>query len=539
MPSPAIALASLTWWRHRRGLAAVLALCIAAVFVFQLMSAETLDEKNGGMLISVQFIMALAYVAAVFAYGFDCSLESAESGFPTRLFALPVRTRVLAGWPMLQGMAVAALLWSGWAYIVLRPAGFEVSPGFVALQAAAFVATLQAILWWPFGLPWARVIVALLALPTILFGPAIGRIYEVREAWFIVLLSALIPSAYVVAVTGISRARRGDNPRWRLHSRSRQAANLVDKRPLRSFRSPACALIWYEKRRHLLMYPLIVGCCAASLTALHLAFMDASSAVPLFLNFPFTACLMAPIAGAFLGRSGIALGNPHPLGAFAATRPVTTAALAAAKLKTAVAATLVGWAVMLAFAAICFFDMGLQRNAARFLDRARSEGFLARARAIVVLFVVVSPLFTWRLMIDSLCASLTGRVWISRFNLLLYGLALPFGTMLTASYSTDPARYAFIVDNSAWWLGSAVAVKLLAATWVVRANDRRGLVERRALARLLCLWVAVAAALFVVAWEALSQEKVPALTVAFGIILLLPLVRLFATPLAVNWDRHR
>ena len=74
---------------------------------------------------------------------------------------------------------------------------------------------------------------------------------------------------------------------------------------------------------------------------------------------------------------------------------------------------------------------------------------------------MVSPLFTWRLMIDSLCASLTGRVWISRFNLLLYGLALPFGTMLTASYSTDPARYAFIVDNSAWWLGSAVAVKLL------------------------------------------------------------------------------
>src|SRR5579871_6324540 len=119
MSTPALALAWELWWRHRLGLVGVVAL-VAGFAGY--CAAETVTGRFASVS-SIWFVMGLSYVIGVFAYGFEARLEVAESGFPARLFVLPVRTWVLVGWPMLQGVAAAVLLWLAWDGLVLRAAG--------------------------------------------------------------------------------------------------------------------------------------------------------------------------------------------------------------------------------------------------------------------------------------------------------------------------------------------------------------------------------------------------------------------------------
>jgi hypothetical protein len=69
------------------------------------------------------------YLLAVFSIGLDARLESRESGFPARLWALPQRTRSLVGWPMLWGTSVLMLAWLtlSWGVALRLPAHFFAS----------------------------------------------------------------------------------------------------------------------------------------------------------------------------------------------------------------------------------------------------------------------------------------------------------------------------------------------------------------------------------------------------------------------------
>src|SRR5437763_163358 len=98
MHSPTQALAWELWGRHRWGLAVVLLMLLIAGVLFNTRLAGPV-EPTSAILCSLQFVLALVYVAAIFAYGFESKLEVRESGFPARQFALPVRTMFLVGWP--------------------------------------------------------------------------------------------------------------------------------------------------------------------------------------------------------------------------------------------------------------------------------------------------------------------------------------------------------------------------------------------------------------------------------------------------------
>src|SRR5687767_458404 len=110
MTAPATALAWELWWRHRWGLMGVAAL----VAGFALYGAAAEMTAKYAAISSIWFVIGLCYAIGVFAYGAGGRIEAAESNFPARLFVLPVRTGVLVGWPMLQGIAVAVGLWFGW-----------------------------------------------------------------------------------------------------------------------------------------------------------------------------------------------------------------------------------------------------------------------------------------------------------------------------------------------------------------------------------------------------------------------------------------
>src|SRR5262249_20721925 len=180
--------------------------------------------------------------------GSEMPLEGTASGYPSWMFTLPVRTRELVLWPMLQGMAVVALLGEVWAQGVLRPCGYEVPLGIPAALLAAVVAMMQALLWMPFPLPWLRLVVALLVMPPLVILPQFWFVAELDRVALFVVLGGLLPLAFVVALFGVTRARSGAGAgaswQW-LAGRTGRAA----RREATPFSSPESGQVWLELRQ--------------------------------------------------------------------------------------------------------------------------------------------------------------------------------------------------------------------------------------------------------------------------------------------------
>jgi hypothetical protein len=540
MRSPALAISWQLWGRHRWGLAVVLGYVLTCAVLFPALPAGTLEPTHG-ILCSIQLILALAYVTAVFAYGFDSHhLEARESGFPARMFTLPVRTSVLVGWPMLQGMAAIALLWAAWAHFVLRPSGVEVSLGVTALLAAAVVAVLQALLWLPFGLPWVRVLVLLLVLPLLLSAPQLGSAYGATEAGLLGLFAVLIPAAYAVAFTGVARARRGEVPEWLRLLGPLTGARRRDARPRRPFPSPARAQLWFELRRHLLPFPVVVGCWAV----MHLGFIlwaeqGEENKVKLGLPFLGLPLLMASFFGGTLGRGGTSAGNPYLLSPFLATRPVTGATLVAAKLKAAALATLAAWAVVVVAVSVWFATSGASGQVPVWWGRLLQTYPVWKIGAAFLLVAAGLFLLTWKQLVENLLIGLTGRVWLVRGAAVAFGTFVTLAAMLLARLTDRPTFSGAFWDALPWWAAGAVGLKLLAAATVLRALVRRELVATTTLTKLLGVWVLLAGALFGLAYAIVPAGGVPLSLLACGVVLSVPLASLAAAPLALAWNRHR
>jgi hypothetical protein len=537
MQSPTLALSQQIWSRHRLGLAIVLAIVLAGAALFQVLPPDSLGPAQAAFL-SFQFFFALIYVATVFSYGFDAALERPESGFPKRQFTLPVRTTVLVAWPMLQGMTVVALLWAGWAHFVMRPNGIPVAIGSTALQAAALVAVLQMLLWWPFGLAGVRIVFAIIFMPLLALLPKLAESFEIAGNWVPISFAALIPISYFVAVAGVARARRGDAPRWW------PSRTAVFPRPLRArrpFASSSAALFWFERRRHLRMFVLVIGGILVLYLPMALLFAEIpENYATLLVNFLMLPILMAPILGSATGRPGTSTANAAALSPFFAARPVSSAAFVAAKLKLAALGCVVAWAIVLLGMSIWLMNSEALRHFRDWWQRVPvAAGGQWEVAAGIIALALWLLLTSWRLAVNNFWLSLSGRVWIYRTTFALYGVCVVGVAMLMAGVVGHPEEHAAIWEALPWWAGAAVALKLVLAVWVVRALVVRRLVGRRTMAKLLSVWLLAGLILFALARFAIPTGMVSTPLLAFAVVLSLPLARVAAAPLSVEWNRHR
>src|SRR5881396_1845273 len=108
------------------------------------------DERAAVVIVPLS--TTFLYLLAVFSFGLAGDLSARQSIYPARMFALPVTTRALAGWPMLYGTAVMASLWLATALVARWPWEIDVPLIWPALLGAAFLAWTQALAWMPYGL---------------------------------------------------------------------------------------------------------------------------------------------------------------------------------------------------------------------------------------------------------------------------------------------------------------------------------------------------------------------------------------------------
>ena len=475
---------------------------------------------------------ALFYFVGVFSYGLSGDLAARQSMFPSRLLTLPVTTRALAGWPMLYGTAAVASLWIAAAILFRWPGGVEAYvPWWPALQTAAFLAWTQAFMWMPYGLPGLRVAIAALWLAVVDAVVLIALNYEAREAVMVAICAPQIPAAYVFACYAVARARRGDTPDWRGRLARQSAVVSGSNRTDRRFISPARAQTWFEWRRHGRTLPALVAIVVP--VELLLLFIPGNDGAPIVFLIVFAVLFTPPFVAVFAAP---ALSTSTP---FMARRPLTNASLIAAKLKMTLWSTLAAWLLVVLFTVIALLWSGRMPVV---VERARAgievTGTL-RGMAVVLLVFGAFVASTWKRLVQSLCIGLTGRDWLVRSSVVLAIIALVAAGPLVDGIIRNRATQSAIWNGLPWILVVLVVFKMIAASWVaIRLYDSQLLSDRQLVGGAACWLVTVIALYGVLVWF-VASPLVPRYFLGAIAILLVPLVRVSAAPLALAWSRHR
>jgi len=479
------------------------------------------------------------YYLAVFSFGFAGDLAARQSIYPARMFALPVTTAALAGWPMLYGTAVMASLWLATALFARWPWQIGLPLIWPALLAAVFLAWTQALTWMPYALPGLRVIVTVLWLAALDAVVLLAIHYHAPEPLMVAILAPQLPLAYFAACFAVARARRGDVPDSRgMFARLRQIAVLKRRRD--HFSSPARAQVWFEWRRHGRSLPALVGI----LLPFELALLWLAKDAPAFVfEILFLVLITPPFMAAFTGWTG---SKPHPnvsdsygVPPFSATRPLTSAELIGAKLKMAMWSTLAAWGLVFVTTPLALAWSGTWPVLMERAQRMNAAIGTPRAVAFVLLILAGFIVSTWKQLVQSLHIALTGREWLIKGSVLLTLTFLILLGPIVEWIIDSPSVQRALWNALPLILAGLVGLKMSAAAWIATRLDRSRVLGDRAFVAGAACWVLAVLALYGVLVWFFSTPFVARYVLALIAILAVPLARLSAAPLALAWNRHR
>jgi len=545
MRSPAVAIAWEFRQRHRWGLIAfaVYLLGLAVIKFLVLEPGHPLRLESGeafAFVVMLPMTSAMVYFLAVFTFGLSGDLAGRQSMYPARMFTLPVTTTALAGWPMLYGTVTVSFLWVAIRALGLWPTGIDVPLIWPAPLAAVLLAWTQVLMWMPYGLRGMRVIVVVLWL-TVIDTIVLLAIHFNASEWMMVAgLVPQLPLAYLAARIAVARARRGDVPDWRRASARAERVADVPERRRKTFRSPERAQMWFEWRRHGMSLPVLV----AILLPFELALLFAGTNAPVLVFIILLGVLLTPPFMAAFTAASVSKSNPYAADSlvvtpFLATRPLTSAALIAAKLKAMMLSTLAAWLLVLVAipVALVWSDTWPMVS-----GRARAvTTLIGPTRAIVILLLILSAFIaaTWKQLVQSLYIGLTGREWVMRASVFLTLSFLVFlGPLLQWIIDNDDVQAA-LWDALPLILAILVGLKMSAAAVTAVRHYRSPLLSDRTLVVGAAIWCSVVLALYGLLVWIVDTPIFPSYFLALVAILAIPLARLSAAPLALAWNRHR
>ena len=544
MRSPAAAFAWEFRHRHRWYLVALAAYLLALGLMKPLFLAPDrvvrFDPPDGFAAFGVvPFSVTFFYLIAVFTFGLTGDVAARQSIYPPRLFTLPVSSAALAGWPMLYGTVAMALLWLIAVTLARWPWGVELPLLWPGLMTAVVLAWLQAFAWMPYGLRGIRVAIAVIVLTSLNALVMTALELKLSQPALVAFLAPQLPIAYLWACAAVARARRGHVPDWSFAFARRGTHDDARQRP--PFQSTAAAQFWLEWRRHGRSLSVLVGIVVPfELSVLFISGYGSKQFVfEVLIAVLTTPILMAAFASATVSKANPFAREVYGVSPFAATRPLPTAAMIAAKLKMATLSTIVAWLVLLTAMAIGFAWSGADSVLIGWADYwvNRIGIFRTTVAALIVLGGLIS--LTWTMLVQGLFIGLTGRQWLVR----------AIGTATLVFLMAIGPAYEWIADSAParswlwnWWqLFPLVlaALKIGAAIWVATRLVRSRLVSDRVLVIGAASWMLAVVLLHAVLVWWVDMPYVPPHLLLLIAILAVPLVRVSAAPLALDWNRHR
>jgi hypothetical protein len=551
IPSNAALGISYSLWLRMRWIVFGMAIYVAAVAITVQLSSVAMFVATFGVF---GLCAAVAHLLTVYTLG-PADLSARGSGYPKCMFVLPVRTRALVGWPMLLGASSIAFIWILIASLVLRPAGLPVPTYWPAAVGAAATAWLQAIGWSPFPSPFVRVpALALASLPLILVISCLAMFPASNIAPIAIIVASLAWTAvaYATAVKGLALSRAGDEGEWlnigavqKLFQR--RFPRTSAKTTLPSFNSAFMAHLWYELRRNACMFPIMFAFVALPISAMLIpSLVDPNTSRSLVFG---NAIISPPMIGLmalvslflFLsGIYGINMGafdvwGKAQMPSFFAVRPVTTTRYVGIKILAVAISALASWGLLMVLFAMWALMEASSLNPDESVVRKVASNGSVRDFAALALLLVGLLAMSCRNQVIGMWCSFAGRKWVSNtavgFGMLATGLIGLAGYWGYYHREYLPKLLAYVP----WLLGALLLVKLTVAAWLLREVDRRRLATRAEIRNLVGLWIAAYLGLLLVAYCFVPLT----FSLAAGIALALPWVRIAAAPLALHWNRHR
>jgi hypothetical protein len=493
---------------------------------------------------------AIAHLLTVLTLG-PADLGARGSGFPRHMLVLPLRTRTLAGWPMLIGVTTIALLWMLATTVVLWPGGLDVPLFWPAALGAASTAWLQAIGWSPFPSPFVRVPALAIAItPLILLGGWAGLFLESSVVPAVIVIACLvwIVAAYFVAVRGLSLTRSGSEGEW-LEAlflrawaglRSSRRSGEIERPP---FRSASAAQLWYELRRNGRVLGTMYSFIALPMLLIILMAntgKEARSGVTFGTIHISTAMLgLMFLVSMFLllsGMYGLAMGKfdvwgKEQMSPFFAVRPVSTARFAYLKMKSAIYSSLATWMILLVMFLVWAITEASPLNPNESVVLATLRQLQFRDAAVFVSIACGLLVISCRSLVVGMWPGLLGNKWIANAT----GFVIVGVIILVSTVYLHQEYLPQLLRCVPWLIGGLLIAKFAATAWCLAELNRRQLVTARSKWIGLGIWAA--ACLVLAAVVSCFEHLTPMLIAA--IVLAVPLTRIVFAPLALHWNRHR
>jgi hypothetical protein len=481
-------------------------------------------------------------------------------GSPAPMFTRPMRTWQFVVWQFLLGSATVMSIYVLAALLV----NFVCDAHWGLLGPALFCATafvsVQASLWATGGgrpkqIPVLSIVVTIPVCGVLLFWllaqfqqPSGGefRNWDTLTGRELATMLAVSAAAILVAILGVARDRRGDQVDWpglwnRLGFRGR-----TQIAPCRALGTPAAAQFWFEWRQKGRAMPIcaaIFGLCLLSgLTAKVLATepgVARASVIPSQLEMLAIFGLVFPVLfsaafGMFIGHCNLS-GPTLEMGSFLATRPLSSAGMATAVLKTAALSLAATWGVCL-LVFVCGLGELQWLTGGDLFDQLGK--LFPRAIPIVKscwgpFFLLGGGLVSWIAMglVSSLI--LTGRERL--LTGLLGAVALAFLAGFPLLKSLLPRQFVLPLLNAAAVAGGGL---FLAGSWAAFLGaSRNGYVGSRTIRLAIASWL-ICSVLAICALHSILGLSAASVSLSLGLLSLV-FAPFAVAPWAVAWNRHR
>jgi hypothetical protein len=551
------------WWQQRWPFLGIFSLTVFFVLWTHLtssgISGRTWNSVPDAESVAKGYVLALCLLLYI-----CCSMQMTglvgrhgRPVFSTQVYALPVRTSVLAAYQIILlsvFMSLLVLSMAGFFYLV---AGFRFPVLVPAMCCSAVLALTMAGFWMLRG---SQVLCLLffavgplmmtvwLAGQFFFMNPYLSGMgvfgktplrFLLPEMWpfgkmplplLVLLVGVSLLAAYFVALVGMARDRRGDT--FSLAPVREWLFGRMETRAVRQkrFSSPAAAQFWFEWRQKGHLMPVlaaVVHVCLFLLTFFGvIPLVDEAFTGSLILSCIALSYAWFP-AGFLFGHRGISSGK-WELGAFAATRPLRDRDLSFATLKA-------GAASIVATFAVCI--LAVLPWVAWFLATGRPgplhtlAGLVGKAASHPYLYfwcLCGMLLLAWTSMVLGACMTLTGR----KFVMAIF-LVCPFEVLAAKMQDFLPVWGKTLFEGFWSVIGLGVLLGILAA---FTAAYRKRLIGKGLVLLAIGIWLILSACALGMGGHFRVPGIASSLLPGF---LALPAAPLALAPLALSWNRHR
>jgi len=543
------AVRALTWdiWLRKRPLIQLLAGMVVFGCLINSLLPDLRTSKPDAGLLNFHLVAAVVLlVLAIFSYT-EFNPQKGTTGFPQRLFVLPVTTFQLVAVPMILGVAAIEAVILAWTVFVLPS---EERSIWIAMQLGVYMVLYQSILWTMPALKSLRLLVLGLTGVFMILLRAFPFVHRLPDITVMGLLGGVAIAAFLLSWIHVARERSGVG--WTGGLVEGLAARVLERVPARrdsAFRSPLAAQFWFEWRRSGSVLPVLVGTLLLLVIA-PLSWLTRADGVGS--QRILVAVLAMPMVLAL--AVGKAFSKPDfwfkdlSLPGFIAARPLSADDMVAVKLKVAAASTALSWLIVLAFLSL-WLPLWANLDSLAIIRGSLWMFYhhsLYPQYWIASLLVIASVILTWRFMVGGLWLGLSGNTRVFAFSAFPYVViplvVLPF--LLIAEepiFSWVQSHTRQLLSIVVWIAAAAVAAKF----WLAAFSWRR--IKTQYVRRYLPVWLACTMCLIALAFllgdlfsSILSTDAYRLRNLMILMALqITPLARLGLAPAFLDKNRHR